>query len=48
MPFIRFLASKRCAHTIVSIILLSGLMPSYSYYTEKKLVYIIIAAPSSH
>ena len=42
MPSIRFLASERYAHTIASIILFSGLMPSYSYYTEKGLVCVII------
>ena len=53
MPFIRSLASKRRAYTVVVILLLSEIMPSYSYYNEKKLVYIIIIAffnyqPSSY
>ena len=47
MPPIRSLASKRCAYTIAVILLLSKIMPSYSYYKEKKLVYIIIIAPFS-
>ena len=42
MPFIRSLAFKRRAYTIASIISLSGLMPLYSHYTKKGLVYIII------
>ena len=48
MPSIRSLASKHYAYTIASIISLSGLMPSYSYYTEKGLVYIIIANLSAY
>ena len=42
MPFIRSSASEHYAYTIASIILFSGLMPFYSYYTKKGLVYIII------
>ena len=42
MPSIRSLASKYYTYTIASIILLSGLMPSYFYYTEKGLVCVII------
>ena len=42
MPLIRSSVSKRCAY-IVSIILLFGkIMPLYSHYAKKKLVYIII------
>ena len=33
---------------VTLILLLSVIMPIYFYYTEKKLVYIIIAAPFSH
>ena len=48
MPFIRCLVSK-CYTYIVSVILsLSEIMPTCSRYTEKKLVYIIIIAPSSY
>ena len=42
MPFIRSSASEHYAYTIASIILFSGLMPSYTYYIEKGLVYITI------
>ena len=48
MPFIRSLVSKRRAHIIAVILLFSKIMPSYSRYEEKKLVYIIIITPSSH
>ena len=48
MPPIRSLASKYCVYTIVVILSLSEIIPSYSYYKEKKLVYIIIITPSSH
>ena len=47
MPPIRSLASKCCAYTVAVIPLFSKIMPSYSYYKEKKLVYIIIIAPFS-
>ena len=47
MPFIRSLTSKHRVHVIAVILLLSEIMPSYSYYKEKKLVYIIIIAPFS-
>ena len=47
MPPIRFLASKRYAYTVAVILLLSKIMPSCSYYEEKKLVYIVIIAPFS-
>ena len=47
MPFIRSLASKRRAYAITVILLLGKIMPSYSRCDEKKLVYIIIIAPSS-
>ena len=48
MPPIRSLASKRCAYIVTVILLFSEIMPSYSYYEEKKLVYIIIIAPFNH
>ena len=47
MPFIRFLVSKRlaCYFKLVAVILLlSEIMPTYSYYAEKGLVYIAIIA----
>ena len=44
MPFIKSLVSKCHAYTITLILLLGVIMPIYSYYTEKKLVYITIAA----
>ena len=44
MPFIRSLVSKHRTHVITVILSLSEIMPSYSYYKEKKLVYIIIIA----
>ena len=50
MPFIRSLVSKRLTHyfKLVAVILLLGeIMPTYSYYTEKGLVYIIIITLSS-
>ena len=47
MPPIRSLVSKCRAYTVVVILLLSEIMPSYSYYNKKKLVYIIIIVPSS-
>ena len=48
MPPVRSLASKYYTYVIAVIISLSKIMPSYSYCKEKKLVYIAIAAPSSH
>ena len=44
MPLIRSLASKRHTYIIKVILLLSEIIPSYSCYKEKKLVYIIIVA----
>ena len=44
MPLVRSLASKCCAYIILVILLLSEIMPIYSRYTKKKLVYIIIIA----
>ena len=45
MTFIRFLAFKCCTYIVSVILLLGEIMPSCSRYTEKKLVYIIIAVP---
>ena len=47
MPPIRSLVSKRYTHIMSVILLLSEIMPIYSRYAKKKLVYIIIIAPSS-
>ena len=44
MPPIRFLASKCFTYIVAVILLLSEIMPIYSYCTKKKLVYITIAA----
>ena len=44
MPFIRFLASKRCTYTVAVILSFGEIMPSCSCCKEKKLVCIIIAA----
>ena len=48
MPSIRSSASERYTYIISLILLLGVIMSSYSYYTEKKLVYITIAALSSY
>ena len=53
MPSVRFLASKYYTYIVAVILLLSKIIPIYSCYTKKKLVYIIIAAlfscsPSSY
>ena len=48
MPPIRSLASECHAYTVALILSLGVIMPIYSYYTEKKLVYIVIAASSNH
>ena len=42
MPFIRFLVSKRRAYIVLVILLLGEIMPIYSRYIKKKLVYITI------
>ena len=47
MPPIRSLASERRAYTIAVILLLSEIMPIYSCYIKKKLVYITITVPFS-
>ena len=48
MPFIRFLVSKYYTCIVILILSLGVIMPTYSYYIKKKLVYIIIAAPFSY
>ena len=53
MPFIKSLASERCAYIIAMIFLLSKIMPTYFYCLLKGLVYITIIAllsrqPSSY
>ena len=47
MPPIRSSTSGRYNKLITLIISISKVMPSCSYYVEKGLVYIMIAAPSS-
>ena len=44
MPFVKSLASKRCAYMVIIILLLSKIMPTYSYCVLKGLVYIAIIA----
>ena len=48
MPLIRFLVSKYRTYIVLVILLLGEIMPTYSYYIKKKLVYIIIIALFSH
>ena len=45
MPLIRFSASKRRTRVVAVIFLFGEIMPTYSYYVLKGLVYIIIIAP---
>jgi hypothetical protein len=47
MPFIRSLVSKCYVHVITLILLFIEIMPTYSRYTVKELIYIIIIAPFS-
>ena len=47
MPPIRSFASTRYTRVVLTILSLSKVIPTYSYYAEKKLVYIAIASPSS-
>ena len=47
MPPIRSSASRRYNKLITFIISISKVIPSYSYYIKKGLVYIIIMAPFS-
>ena len=44
MTFIKSLVSKYCTYIVLVILSLGEVMPIYSCYTEKKLVYIIIIA----
>ena len=44
MPFVKSLASKHHTYLILLILSFSVTMLFYSYYTKKKLVYIIIKA----
>jgi hypothetical protein len=48
MPPIRSSTSNYYNWLVTTILSLSIIMPSYSYYIEKKLVYIAIAVPSSY
>ena len=51
MPLIRSSVSKRLTYyfkLVAVILLLNKIMPTYSHYTEKGLVYITIIAPSSY
>jgi hypothetical protein len=48
MPSIRSLASKYYTYIVLVILLLGEIMPIYSHYAEKKLVYIVIITPFSH
>ena len=47
MPFIRFSASKRYTHVVAVILLLSKIIPTYSYCMSKGLVCVTIIAPLS-
>ena len=47
MPPIKYSISNYYNWLVTTILSLSKVILSYSYYTEKKLVYIAIAAPSS-
>ena len=46
MPSVRSLVLKHYAYVILIILLLGKIIPLYSCYIEKKLVYIIITALS--
>ena len=48
MPLIRSLAFKHYTYIIATILLLSEIMPIYSYCAKKKLVYIVIIALFSY
>ena len=47
MPPIRSSISKHRTRVVLKILSLSKIILTYSRYTEKKLVYIAIASPSS-
>jgi hypothetical protein len=46
MPSIRYSSSNYYNWLVTTILSLSVIIPSYSYYAEKKLVCVAIAAPS--
>jgi hypothetical protein len=46
MPPIRYSSSNYYNRLVTTILSLSVIIPSYSRYAEKKLVYVAIAAPS--
>ena len=48
MPSIRSLAYTYYIKLVAVILLLGEVIPSCSYYKEKKLVYIIIVAPFNY
>ena len=48
MPPIRSLASKFHTYIVAVILLLGKIIPSYSHYKEKKLVYVIIVVPFNY
>ena len=45
---IRSTASERYTYIMALILSLSKIIPTYSYYIKKGLVYITITAPFSH
>ena len=47
MPFVRLLASECYTYIVAVILSLSKIMPTYSRYMLKGLVYIIIITPFS-
>jgi hypothetical protein len=47
MPSIRSLTFKHHTHVIALILLLNEIMPTYSHYAVKRLIYIIIVTLSS-
>ena len=48
IPPVRFLVFKHRTYIILIILILSEIIPIYSYYIEKKLIYIIIITPFSY
>ena len=48
MPLIRSFTSKHCTKLVSTIIFFSEIMPSYSRYIERKLLNIVIIAPSGY
>jgi hypothetical protein len=43
MPLIRSTASEYCTYVVALILLLGEIMPTYSCYAVKGLIYIVIA-----